>query len=145
MSILDALKKLIIKRGGTAKGSNIAEVISNYANEDSPSPSGGGNNDFFIVHFSDTDDDTISDKSASEIAEAVNDNKIVFGVYYGGEIYKFHILDYGVSYLAANFYNDYVSVLNGVSTLCHKVFKVREANEPIEFSEYYYALTNTQP
>ena len=42
MSILDALKKLIIKRGGTAKGSNIAEVISNYANEDSPSPSGGG-------------------------------------------------------------------------------------------------------
>ena len=42
MSILDALKKLITKRGGTAKGSNIAEVISNYANEDSPSPSGGG-------------------------------------------------------------------------------------------------------
>lgn len=42
MSILDALKKLITKRGGTAKGSNIAEVINNYANEDSPSPSGGG-------------------------------------------------------------------------------------------------------
>lgn len=41
MSILDALKQLITKRGGTAKGSNIAEVINNYANEDSPSPSGG--------------------------------------------------------------------------------------------------------
>lgn len=40
MSIIEALKKLIRNRGGTPAGSNIAEVIANYAND--PVPSGGG-------------------------------------------------------------------------------------------------------
>lgn len=40
MSIIEALKKLIRNRGGTPAGSNIAEVIANYAND--PTPSGGG-------------------------------------------------------------------------------------------------------
>lgn len=38
MSILDALKKLVVKRGGTPKGSNIAEVIDDLAE----TSSGGG-------------------------------------------------------------------------------------------------------
>jgi hypothetical protein len=38
MSILDALKNLVVKRGGTPKGSNIAEVIDDLAE----TSSGGG-------------------------------------------------------------------------------------------------------
>ena len=36
MSILDALKNLVIKRGGTPKGSNIAEVIDDLAEIQTP-------------------------------------------------------------------------------------------------------------
>ena len=48
MSILDALKNLVIKRGGTPKGSNIAEVIDDLAE----TSSGGGGSNVVIVDLS---------------------------------------------------------------------------------------------
>ena len=42
MSIVEALKKLIKTRGGNPVGSDIAEVINNFANDPAPTPSGGG-------------------------------------------------------------------------------------------------------
>ena len=45
MSILDALKNLVAKRGGTPKGSNIAEVIDDLAE----TSSGGGGGDVVVV------------------------------------------------------------------------------------------------
>ena len=44
MSILDALKNLVIKRGGTPKGSNIAEVIDDLAE----TSSGGGSGNMIL-------------------------------------------------------------------------------------------------
>ena len=78
MSILEALRKLITKRGGTPKGSNIAEMISNYANEDNPSPSGGGE-PLFVTGVTEGTLVTM-DKTWNEIKEAfLAGRTILFG------------------------------------------------------------------
>lgn len=68
MSILDALKKLVVKRGGTPKGSNIAEVIDDLAE----TSSGGGER--FEVACTPTSQDFSGtmDKTVAEIMEAYN-------------------------------------------------------------------------
>ena len=101
MSILEALRKLITKRGGTPKGSNIAEMISNYANEDTPSPAGGGT---FIVNseWTEIDSWTKGFKSiipVSEFAEAYKQGKNVLFIgegydNYGAPEFTFSLLGY---------------------------------------------------
>lgn len=72
MSILEALKKLITKKGVTANGSNIAEVISNYA--DAEIPSGGSG-----LQVTGITDGTLvtMDKTWEEIRDALEAGKLV--------------------------------------------------------------------
>ena len=78
MSILDALKKLVVKRGGTPKGSNIAEVIDDLA--ETSSGGGGGNNYYDVtINFVIEEDilkGTLS-KNYTEIATAYEEGKTI--------------------------------------------------------------------
>ena len=85
MSIIDALKKLIKNRGGTPVGSNIAEVINNFA--DDPAPGGGGGEPF-IIHGIEDGSVVTMDKTFLEIREALLAGKhpvFIFPPNYGGD------------------------------------------------------------
>lgn len=69
MSIIEALKKLIKNRGGNPVGSNIAEVINNFANDPAPAPSGGGVMNVVIETITESPFHKL-DKTASEIIDA---------------------------------------------------------------------------
>lgn len=69
MSIIEALKKLIKNRGGNPVGSNIAEVINNFANDPAPAPSGGGVMNVTIETL-ETSPYNKFDKTAGEIIDA---------------------------------------------------------------------------
>lgn len=69
MSIVEALKKLIKNRGGNPVGSDIAEVINNFANDPAPVPSGGDVLNVTIEAL-ETSPYTQFDKTAGEIINA---------------------------------------------------------------------------
>lgn len=74
MSIVEALKKLIKNRGGNPVGSDIAEVINNFANEPAPAPSGGSG-----LQVTGITDGTLvtMDKTWEEIRDALEAGKLV--------------------------------------------------------------------
>lgn len=48
-------------------------------------PSGSGENDFLVTFSMGSDDSIVSDKSYAEVVEAEADNKIIHGIFDGGE------------------------------------------------------------
>ena len=80
MSIVDALKKLVVAFGGADKpeavpGSNVAEVIEELAKNP---PSGSGGNAPLILHIDENPDSMRLDKTYQEIEDAFLSGRSIF-------------------------------------------------------------------
>ena len=98
---------------------------------------GGSGSDVFVVHFTDTDEDTVSDKSFEEIVEASNSGKVIFGEY-DSEVYSLsNVQADGEPSDRVIFSN--IALFEGY--MYHQLLSIRPGSYVIEATQETYEMT----